>query len=206
MRLPRTGLVIPHQRFPRIALRHPERACFHQRAEGSRAESHRSSHRNHPKSVVIPTREPQASQEESAFASAFALARVGAEAFLRPAAPYISTGRPCDRGRAALQRRVHAPPTNRALSSRASRFCDARDVGEPCDAARTLRRINRTSGSHPYQPRRPLRVRISASPVVVVRRVVGQNHVNSNGRRPITDNGFLRAPGFDRTGTVNSFC
>jgi hypothetical protein len=39
------------------------------------------------------------------------------------------------------------------LSSRASVLCAARDLGEPRDASRSLRRNNRASGSHPY--RRP---------------------------------------------------
>jgi hypothetical protein len=36
------------------------------------------------------------------------------------------------------------------LSSRASVLCAARDLGEPRDASRTLRRDNRVSGSLPY--------------------------------------------------------
>ncbi len=42
------------------------------------------------------------------------------------------------------------------LSSRASVLCAARDPGEPREASRSLRRINRASGSLPYSPAPPL--------------------------------------------------
>jgi hypothetical protein len=43
------------------------------------------------------------------------------------------------------------------LSSRASAFCAARDLGEPRDVSRFLRHNNRAFGSHPYQADRYLR-------------------------------------------------
>src|SRR5579863_5402221 len=45
----------------------------------------------------------------------------------------------------------HAAVAQFDLSSRASVLCAARDLGEPREASRSLRRNNRASGSLPYR-------------------------------------------------------